>query len=47
MHVVSQYDNELVDKLTTARMPWHDIHTAMVTGKKKRHVTANSSINVL
>ncbi|EIE79586.1 hypothetical protein RO3G_04291 [Rhizopus delemar RA 99-880] len=27
---VSQYDNELVDKLTTARMPWHDIHTAMV-----------------
>lgn len=28
--IVSQYDMELINKKTTARMPWHDIHTAMV-----------------
>lgn len=28
--IVSQYDMELIDKKCTARMPWHDIHTAMV-----------------
>ncbi|CAO3699468.1 unnamed protein product [Rhizopus microsporus] len=27
---VSQYGTELIDKTTTPRMPWHDIHTAMV-----------------
>lgn len=46
MYVVSQYDNELVDKLTTARMPWHDIHTAMVT-EKKRYIVVSNSINML
>ncbi|KAI9253220.1 hypothetical protein BY458DRAFT_521986 [Sporodiniella umbellata] len=27
---VSQYNTELIEKTSTARMPWHDIHTAMV-----------------
>ncbi|KAI8081741.1 uncharacterized protein BX664DRAFT_268261, partial [Halteromyces radiatus] len=27
---VSQYNKEVIDKQTAPRMPWHDIHTAMV-----------------
>ncbi|KAI8381067.1 uncharacterized protein BYT42DRAFT_604106 [Radiomyces spectabilis] len=27
---VSQYDMELIDRKMTPRMPWHDVHTAMV-----------------
>lgn len=30
LHIVSQYDMELIDKRSAPRMPWHDIHTAMV-----------------
>ncbi|KAI8981744.1 hypothetical protein BDF20DRAFT_911999 [Mycotypha africana] len=29
-HKVSQYDMELINKNHAPRMPWHDIHTAMV-----------------
>lgn len=36
-HKVSQYDVELIDKSTTARMPWHDIHMA-ITGLPARDV---------
>ncbi|KAI7901029.1 uncharacterized protein BX663DRAFT_516053 [Cokeromyces recurvatus] len=34
---VSQYDMELIDKRCTPRMPWHDIHTAMI-GQPARDV---------
>jgi hypothetical protein len=30
MLLVSQYDMELINKNCAPRMPWHDIHTAMV-----------------
>ncbi|KAG2237483.1 hypothetical protein INT48_005516 [Thamnidium elegans] len=36
-HKVSQYDMELINKKNTARMPWHDIHTAM-TGPPARDI---------
>jgi hypothetical protein len=28
--IVSQYNMEVIDKQSAPRMPWHDIHTAMV-----------------